>query len=83
MRADNLLRKKGKKLWIIVGSSKDEKELGLQELMYNRVLFIPKPYDPDIIKMTVDQIAQWKADEKKPPRNSFRRLLVRFLGKEA
>ena len=84
MRSENLLRTRGKKLWIIIGSDKkDEKELELQELVHNRLLFIPKPYDLDIIKMTVDQVSEWKAEEERAPKNTFRRLLARFLGKEA
>lgn len=83
MRADNLLRKTGKKLWIIVTSEKDERELGLEKLIHNRLLFIPKPYDQDIIEETVNQIAKFKADEKRASKNSTRRLLAWFLGREA
>ena len=83
MRTEKLLRTKGKKIWIIAGSGKDEKELGLHELMYNRLLFIPKPYDVEVVKMAVNQVAQLKAEEKRAPKNTFRRFLARFLGKEA
>lgn len=83
MRADNLLRKSGKKLWIIVTSDKTEHQLGLDVLRHNRLLFIPKPYDLDILGKTVGQIAQWKADEGSLKEGFGRRLLARFLGREA
>ena len=82
MRADNLIRKTGKKLWVIVTSEKDEAELGLNELIHNRVLFIPKPYNREIMEETVNLIAEWKIYEKRAPQNRIQKLLARFLGRE-
>ena len=83
MKAGNLLRKTGKKLWIIVASEKNENELGLDEMMQNRILFLPKPYDSEVLMMMVNQIVEWKAEEKKGPTDFMRRFLAHFLGKQA
>ena len=80
MRTEKLLRKKGKKLWVLVTSERDEKELDLDKLRHNRVLFIPKPYDSAIIKETVTQIAALAVEEKRTSTYSARRFLARFLG---
>ena len=82
MRAGNLLRKTNKKLWIIVTQEIDEEELGLSKLANNRMLFVPKPFDSEIMEDTVNVIAEWKAYEESAPKNPVRKLLAYFLGRE-
>lgn len=70
------------KFWVIVTSDKDEIQLGLKDLRemnQNRLFFVPKPYDLDIIEKTVNQIVQWKKNERQVSKSLTRRL-VRFLG---
>jgi len=82
MRAHNLLKKMDKKLWIIVTSDKNEEELGLDKLAHNRMLFVPKPFDSEIMEDTVNVIAEWKAYEESVPQSPVRKLLAYFLGRE-
>ena len=67
------------KFWIIVTSDKDETQLGLNRLNHNKLIFIPKPYDLDIIEKAVSKIAQWKAGEDRSSENLAKKL-ARFLG---
>jgi DNA-binding NtrC family response regulator len=67
------------KFWIIVTSDKDEAQLGLNRLNHNKLIFIPKPYDLDIIEKAVNKIAQWKAGEDRLSKNLAKKL-ARFLG---
>lgn len=67
------------KFWVIVTSDKDEAQLGLGSLNHNKLIFIPKPYDLDIIEKAVNKIAQWKAGESGFSKN-LARTLARFLG---
>jgi|GEM_PF-872360 DNA-binding NtrC family response regulator len=68
-----------KKFWIIVTSDKDEIELGLNKTTYKRLIFIPKPYDLDIVEKSVNKIVQWRAEEGEFPENLARKL-ARLLG---
>ena len=68
-----------KGFWIIVTSDKNEMQLGLNQLTYNRLIFIPKPYDLDIIEKTVSRIAQWSTEEGRGSK-SLALKLARFLG---
>jgi len=67
------------KFWVIVTSDKDEAQLELHKLNHNRLIFIPKPYDLDIIEKAVNKIAQWKAGEGMFSKNLAKKL-ARFLG---
>lgn len=66
------------KLWIIVTSVKDENRLKLGKLKYDRLFFIPKPYDLDIIEKTINQIIQWE-DEKRQISKKLGKRLARFF----
>lgn len=70
------------KFWVIVTSDKDETQLGIKDLRKmkkNRLFFVPKPYDLDIIEKTVNQIFQWKTNERGVSKR-FARKLARLLG---
>jgi DNA-binding NtrC family response regulator len=66
------------KPWIIVTSEKEENRLELKKLKSDRLFFIPKPYDLDVIEKTIDKIIQWEAEKKQTSKKLLKRLTHLF-----
>jgi DNA-binding NtrC family response regulator len=66
------------KPWLIVTSEREEIRLELKKLKTDRLFFIPKPYDLDVIEKTIDKIIQWEGEKKDSTGRIFKRLTHLF-----